>query len=139
MTQPADFVLIPSEFERPLRPNAVVSLVATPSSSLNPTLDWYAFGAIVQAYLYNHVHLNHVNHGDTKAEFEYVVMLTPLVPPAIRTTLLSLGARILVVPSLQIAGVTPPTKNHQYEFVHTKLQLWKLEGVYRSILSIDAD
>ncbi|ORY44164.1 hypothetical protein BCR33DRAFT_717241 [Rhizoclosmatium globosum] len=128
-------------FERPLRPNAVVSLVATPSSPLNPTLelDWYAFGAIVQAFLYNHEHLNHVNHGDTNAEFEYVVMLTPLVPPAIRTTLLSLGARILVVPSLQIAGVTPPTKNHQYEFVHTKLQLWKLEGVYRSILSIDAD
>ncbi|KAJ3029826.1 UNVERIFIED_CONTAM: Galactinol synthase 3 [Siphonaria sp. JEL0065] len=113
-----------------------MTLLATSSSSQKSPqeLDWYSFGATLQSYLYNHHYKNETSMIDT----EYVVMMTPLIPPHIRETLLSLGARLLIVPPLQIPGVSPG-KGHQYEFVHTKLQMWRLEGVYKSILSIDAD
>ncbi|KAI9334025.1 hypothetical protein BDR26DRAFT_867659 [Obelidium mucronatum] len=132
---PSEFLFIPPPTTRPLKKNAIMTLLASSPSALNPEtreLDWYSFGATLQTYLYNH-------HHKLPDDTEYVVMITPLIPHHIRQTLLSLGARLLVVPPLQIKGVSPTQKGHQYEFVHTKLQMWRLENVYSSILSIDAD
>ncbi|KAJ3287448.1 glycogenin glucosyltransferase [Rhizoclosmatium sp. JEL0117] len=64
-------------------------------------------------------------------------MVTHLVPKEYVDALLLLGARVWTVPSIEIPGREKP--GDKYQFLYTKLHVWRLEDVYESILFLDTD
>ncbi|KAJ3196145.1 hypothetical protein HDU82_001881, partial [Entophlyctis luteolus] len=123
------FILIPPATTKPLKRNAVLTLLADSPLRNHPSV--YTLCAIIQAFI--HLHYNATRLPQT-ADIEFVVMATTVTPNKTRKSLLELGARLLIVPP-----VRPGPKGSQFEFVYTKLQAWNLEGVFDKILFLDLD
>ncbi|KAJ3112714.1 hypothetical protein HK100_002233 [Physocladia obscura] len=119
----------------PLKAKAVITLLAPSSTIQSKSFDFYTLSTFLQAFI-------HLQNPSTRlsnfTESEFVVMTTIHASPEIRESLVLLGARILIVPSIQPSKNTP-ARGSQFEFVYTKLNLWRLEGVYDQILFIDVD
>ncbi|KAJ3347554.1 hypothetical protein HDU83_002017 [Entophlyctis luteolus] len=136
------FEMVPSVDARPLQKRAVMTLLT--SANKQNIIDFYDLAIMLQAYLF--VHDKKIRLGDGR-DTEFVVMITPAVPQYLRDVLLQLGSRLLIVPPITVnEGPMYTVHNHmftgpgsQYEFVYTKLQIWKLEKIYEVVLFVDGD
>ncbi|KAI9337494.1 nucleotide-diphospho-sugar transferase [Obelidium mucronatum] len=64
-------------------------------------------------------------------------MVTKLVPRGYRLALEDLGARVLEVPPIEIPGREKP--GDKYQYLYTKLNMFRLEGIYDKVLFFDVD
>ncbi|KAI8614905.1 hypothetical protein BC830DRAFT_342758 [Chytriomyces sp. MP71] len=131
----ADFLLLPSAASRPIKPRAVMTLLTSGSSDPD-ALDFYSANAILQTFMFLHFNDTRFTPAQARA-FEFVVMITPQVPVHVRAGLLEMGARLIFVPPISIIRLK--AKEDAYQDVFTKFQMWRLEGLYDSILFVDVD
>ncbi|KAJ3284906.1 lariat debranching enzyme [Rhizoclosmatium sp. JEL0117] len=139
---PKEFRFIPSIEEKPLKRRAVMTLL-THGRSNEDDIDFYTMGTIFHAFTHLHRESTRIKSNDT----EFVAMITTSIPPHYRKLFLQFGIRLLVVPPILIEGLPEKTplvgqfagKGSRLQFQHTKLQMWKLEGVYDEILYQDSD
>ncbi|KAI8616386.1 hypothetical protein BC830DRAFT_1118294 [Chytriomyces sp. MP71] len=133
--QPSGFALIPSAMERPLKPKAVITLLISTDKE-QTSMDFYSMSAILQSFLFIHYPATKFSESEAN-ETDFAVMVTPMIAPHVRDALLDVGARLIVVPTLVLKDWDPIYAKFQY--VMTKLRVFQLEGVYSSILFVDAD
>ncbi|KAJ3124258.1 hypothetical protein HK100_011300 [Physocladia obscura] len=143
----AEFEFFPPIAERPLKANAVITLV-THSSNDSTALDPYWQASLLHAFIFLHRNETKFNQSD---DIEYAVMIVPRIPAHFRTSLLQLGVRLIQVPPISFADFPglPNYTVHQpdmyvgmgskHEYMYTKLQMWRLESFYKAILYHDSD
>ncbi|KAJ3235984.1 hypothetical protein HDU78_004897 [Chytriomyces hyalinus] len=135
---PEDFVFMPSLSERPAKPKAIITLLAVAAPDFKTKqmrdADWFFSGALLNAYTFYH---NPRTRLDPNGDVEFTIMITQDVPQPYIDAFLSLGARVLRVPAVRPAGREKP--GDKYEYVYTKLQMQRLEAIYRGVLYIDVD
>ncbi|KAI8612801.1 nucleotide-diphospho-sugar transferase [Chytriomyces sp. MP71] len=137
--QPSGFAFEPSLAIRPAKRRAIITtlFVATPDYRRKLALDsdWFFTGAFLHAYSFLHDPVTKISPGD---DAEFVVMITKLVPREYRRALIDLGARLLEVPLIEIEG-RKKLNGDKYQYLYTKLNMYRLENIYDSILFLDVD
>ncbi|KAI8620566.1 hypothetical protein BC830DRAFT_1098370 [Chytriomyces sp. MP71] len=135
---PSEFQLFPPLSDRPAKPKAIITLLAVAAQDYGTKYlqdsDWFFTGALLNAYTFYHKPATKL---DPSGDVEFVVMVTPAVPQSYVLAFLNLGARVLVVPAVEIPGREKP--GDKYQYVYTKLQMQRLEAIYRGVLYIDID
>ncbi|KAI9334048.1 nucleotide-diphospho-sugar transferase [Obelidium mucronatum] len=144
---PEDFEFFPSVYDKPLKPKAIISMLTSGEDSPS-VFDAYFTAAVAHVFTFTQ-YFNSLNYANLN--YEYVVMVTENVSARQRSVLLRMGARVLVVPSItrrDLPGMPKLTpryshlsldKGGEYEYVYSKLQMWRLEGVFETILFHDLD
>ncbi|KAJ3026695.1 UNVERIFIED_CONTAM: hypothetical protein HDU68_005235, partial [Siphonaria sp. JEL0065] len=121
---PAKYSLVPTFQQRYPKPKAIITILPTfPQNVSSQYLDYDTISILAQACTFQ-------EWLKSEMDTEYVTIMSDQVPIRVRQTLVSLGARIIVVPNVA-------SHANIDLFVYLKLQMWKLEGVYESILYID--
>ncbi|KAJ3028199.1 UNVERIFIED_CONTAM: hypothetical protein HDU68_002227 [Siphonaria sp. JEL0065] len=136
---PAEFIFSPSLAERPPKRQAVITslFVAEPDVYAKKFKDaaWFFTGAYFHSYTF-------LKHEPTRIknnhDIEFVVMVTELVPKGYRLALEDMGARVLLVPAIEIKG-REKTPGDKYQYLYTKLNMFRLEGIYENVLFFDVD
>ncbi|KAJ3076346.1 hypothetical protein HDU98_003928 [Podochytrium sp. JEL0797] len=136
---PEDFTFWPTPAERPLKSKVILTFLASASNEdwkLLPLrdADWFFVGSYLHAFTFLHRPETRLKPED---DTEFAVMVTPLVPQAYIDGLLDLGARVILVPSIEIPGREKP--GDKYQYLYTKLNMYRLEGIYSAVLFLDVD
>lgn len=121
---------MPSIEWRPLKSKAIVTLLTSDTKGF----DGYYMMALLQTYTLLHDEKTAINLSD---DVEWVIVVTEKIPKQKRALLLAMGARLLVMNSLFIKGISD--KSPQWQYCYTKLYLFRLENIYKQILYVDSD
>ncbi|KAJ3402311.1 hypothetical protein CcCBS67573_g02772 [Chytriomyces confervae] len=136
---PPSFVFEPSLDERPPKSRAVITTLFTANpfyrDGFRRDSDWFFTGAYFQAYTFLHNNITRIQPHD---DAEFVVMVTDMVSKDFKTALLDLGTRVLTVPVIEIEG-RKKNDGDKYQYLYTKLNMFRLEPVYDAILFLDVD
>ncbi|KAJ3025336.1 UNVERIFIED_CONTAM: hypothetical protein HDU68_007246 [Siphonaria sp. JEL0065] len=97
-------------------------------------LDFYVMAVMLQIYNFLHNPTTKIP-SHLMESTELLIAVTHKVPRHYREALISLGARLLILPILIKGG----EKDTRYEGQYTKLSLWRLENVFETILYLDGD
>ncbi|KAJ3101318.1 hypothetical protein HK100_004557 [Physocladia obscura] len=132
-------LFFPAPNERSLKSKAILTFVASANPEdylLHPfkDADWFFIGAALHAYAF--LHNEKVKLGD-EDDIEFVVMTTNLMTQPFIELFLTLGARVIIAPSIEIPGREKP--GDKYQYLYTKLNLYRLENVYTAIMFLDVD
>ncbi|KAJ3025335.1 UNVERIFIED_CONTAM: hypothetical protein HDU68_007245 [Siphonaria sp. JEL0065] len=132
---PNDFTLYPPiSPTHPLKKHAVITSLLHQTNLLNPNPPRELDPQALSAFLQTHIFTKNNASTNPRREYEFLVLIHKRTPPRYKTFLLSLGARLLMVPAIEILGTSPhgPILHNSY----TVLQLWKLDGVFDVICYI---
>ncbi|KAJ3350050.1 hypothetical protein HDU83_009917 [Entophlyctis luteolus] len=134
---PEDLVFTPSLSKRPPKQRAIITALfrATDTHIPRPNdADWFFMNVYFHAFMFKHDSAVKLKPEDNT---EFVVMVTNMVPQSYRNALMDFGARILEVPIVEIKGREKP--GDKYQYLYTKLNLYRLEGIFKAVLFIDVD
>ncbi|KAJ3229100.1 hypothetical protein HDU81_005655 [Chytriomyces hyalinus] len=136
---PPSFVFEPTLDERPPKSRAVITTLFTANpfyrDGFRRDSDWFFTGAYFQAYAFLHNKATRIQPHD---DAEFIVMVTDMVPKDYKAALLDFGARVLTVPVIEIEG-RKKNDGDKYQYLYTKLNMFRLEPVYDAILFLDVD
>ncbi|KAJ3097358.1 hypothetical protein HK100_005378 [Physocladia obscura] len=134
---PSDFIFEPSLSERPPKRRAIFTALfrANDAHHVKPNdADWFFTNVYLHAYTFLVDPVLRLKPDD---DAEFVVMVTDMVPASYIRALLDFGARILKVPVIEIPGREKP--GDKYQYLYTKLNMYRLDRVFNAILFVDVD
>ncbi|KAJ3283602.1 hypothetical protein HDU79_008936 [Rhizoclosmatium sp. JEL0117] len=136
---PPQFSFSPSLITRPPKRKAIVTSLFVAQADVNThrlsDSGWFFTGAYFHAWTFMKREETRIRDEE---DVEFVVMITEMVPKGYRIALEDMGVRLLVVPIIEIEG-RKKIDGDKYQYLYTKLNLFRLEGIYDSILFFDVD
>ncbi|ORY39127.1 hypothetical protein BCR33DRAFT_720367 [Rhizoclosmatium globosum] len=136
---PPQFSFSPSLITRSPKRKAIVTSLFVAQADVNThrlsDSGWFFTGAYFHAWTFMKREETRIRDEE---DVEFVVMITEMVPKGYRIALEDLGVRLLVVPIIEIEG-RKKIDGDKYQYLYTKLNLFRLEGIYDSILFFDVD
>ncbi|KAJ3069188.1 hypothetical protein HDU98_007745 [Podochytrium sp. JEL0797] len=129
---PKEFAFYPPIDKVPLKPRAVITSLLSPYPRNPHPLRSEIDSTFLQTLLQAHLHTTHPS-----PTHEFIVLIHLHTPPRYKTALLHLGARLLLVPAIELSWKNEHG-NQELLNRYTILQLWKLEGILNAVLYIDS-
>lgn len=126
------FIFLPSAQSRPCGSKAIFTFLAPPMN-LTEQPNYYFINVLALAHKLLHHPLTKITSPNT----EFVVLSSKTLPEGMQTSLLMMGARLILADHIQLPGALAANPNWSDCF--TKLYMFALQGIYDQIVYYDAD